>query len=413
MATTDVLIFDTTLRDGEQAPGNSLSPGGEAPTRPAARRARRGRHGGGVPRRVGGRLPQRAPDRHRDPAAGHRRAGPLPRARHRARRRGAPARRRGAGSTSSSRPPTCTSGRSSRPPGRRCSTRARAAIRQARQYTDDVEFSAEDASRTDPDFLCRVVEAAIEEGARTINLPDTVGYAMPDEYGAMFRDVLARVPGADRRGAERPLPRRPGPGRRQLARRHRRGRRARWSARSTASASGPATPRMEEIVMASHVRGAALGFRCNVETREIYRTSQLLSYLTGQLPPAQQGDRRPQRLRPRGRHPPARHAAERAHLRDHPARDGRHPALDAGAGQALGPPRARAPLSRAGLRPERAAAGRGVPAVHRARRPEARDPRRGPAGAGARELPRRARGVPAEPPAGGLRQRHARPPKCG
>src|SRR5580765_5621328 len=74
--------------------------------------------------------------------------------------------------------------------------RARAAIRQAREYTDDVEFSAEDASRTDPDFLCRIVEAAIQEGARTINLPDTVGYAMPGEYGDMFRMVLARVPGA-------------------------------------------------------------------------------------------------------------------------------------------------------------------------------------------------------------------------
>src|SRR5215207_4563827 len=76
--------------------------------------------------------------------------------------------------------------------------RARAAVRRARQFTDDVEFSAEDASRTDPDFLRRVVQAAIEEGATTINLPDTVGYAMPSEYGAMFRDVLARVPGADR-----------------------------------------------------------------------------------------------------------------------------------------------------------------------------------------------------------------------
>ena len=75
---------------------------------------------------------------------------------------------------------------------------ARRSIRQARQYTDDVEFSAEDASRTDLDYLCRVVEVAIAEGATTINLPDTVGYAMPDEYAGMFRAVRARVPGADR-----------------------------------------------------------------------------------------------------------------------------------------------------------------------------------------------------------------------
>src|SRR5438132_12646593 len=58
-----------------------------------------------------------------------------------------------------------------------CLARAEAAIRRARRYTDDVEFSAEDATRTDLDFLCRVVETAIAAGARTINLPDTVGYA--------------------------------------------------------------------------------------------------------------------------------------------------------------------------------------------------------------------------------------------
>src|SRR5206468_2933253 len=55
------------------------------------------------------------------------------------------------------------------------------AVRRARKYTDDVEFSAEDATRSDRDFLCRVVEAAIANGATTINLPDTVGYTVPDE----------------------------------------------------------------------------------------------------------------------------------------------------------------------------------------------------------------------------------------
>src|SRR5207249_10304605 len=65
-----------------------------------------------------------------------------------------------------------------------------------RGFTDDVEFSAEDASRTELDFLCRVIEAAIAEGATTINLPDTVGYALPVEYGAMFRAVRERVPDA-------------------------------------------------------------------------------------------------------------------------------------------------------------------------------------------------------------------------
>jgi 2-isopropylmalate synthase len=67
----------------------------------------------------------------------------------------------------------------------------------ARNYAADVEWSAEDGSRTEPDFLCRCVEAAIRAGATTINLPDTVGYTFPAEYGAMFRDLIESVPGAD------------------------------------------------------------------------------------------------------------------------------------------------------------------------------------------------------------------------
>src|SRR5439155_12196425 len=79
-----------------------------------------------------------------------------------------------------------------------CLERAGAAVKRARQYTDDVEFSAEDASRSDLDFLCRVVDAAIAEGATTIDLPDTVGYAMPNEYASMFRTVRERVPASDK-----------------------------------------------------------------------------------------------------------------------------------------------------------------------------------------------------------------------
>jgi 2-isopropylmalate synthase len=71
-------------------------------------------------------------------------------------------------------------------------------VRLARTYTDDVEFSAEDATRSDPDFLLQIVGAAIEAGATTINLPDTVGYSTPVEYRQMFETVRARVPGADR-----------------------------------------------------------------------------------------------------------------------------------------------------------------------------------------------------------------------
>ncbi len=71
-------------------------------------------------------------------------------------------------------------------------------VRRARRFTDDVEFSAEDATRSDRDFLCRVVEAAIENGAATINLPDTVGYGTVDETREFFADIIGRVPNADR-----------------------------------------------------------------------------------------------------------------------------------------------------------------------------------------------------------------------
>ena len=67
-------------------------------------------------------------------------------------------------------------------------------VRRARQFTDDVEFSAEDATRSDRDFLCRVVEAAIREGATTINLPDTVGYLTPEEIREFFDEIQRRVP---------------------------------------------------------------------------------------------------------------------------------------------------------------------------------------------------------------------------
>jgi 2-isopropylmalate synthase len=71
-------------------------------------------------------------------------------------------------------------------------------VRRARNFTDDVEFSAEDATRSARDFLCRVVEAAIANGATTINLPDTVGYGTPDETAEFFADIIRSVPNSDK-----------------------------------------------------------------------------------------------------------------------------------------------------------------------------------------------------------------------
>jgi 2-isopropylmalate synthase len=79
-----------------------------------------------------------------------------------------------------------------------CITSAVEAVRLARRFTDDVEFSAEDATRSDRDFLCRVIEAVIAAGCTTVNLPDTVGYATPDELRDFFREIISRVPNSDR-----------------------------------------------------------------------------------------------------------------------------------------------------------------------------------------------------------------------
>lgn len=73
-----------------------------------------------------------------------------------------------------------------------------AAVKLARQYTDDVEFSLEDASRSEFEFMCRMIESVIDAGARTINLPDTVGYAEPGEYGMMFRRLIETIPNSDK-----------------------------------------------------------------------------------------------------------------------------------------------------------------------------------------------------------------------
>ncbi len=75
---------------------------------------------------------------------------------------------------------------------------AKLAVRFARRFTDDVEFSPEDGYRSDPDFLCRVLEAVIKEGATTINIPDTVGYAVPELYGRFLLDLRERIPNSDK-----------------------------------------------------------------------------------------------------------------------------------------------------------------------------------------------------------------------
>ena len=162
-----------------------------------------------------------------------------------------------------------------------CIDAAMAAVRLARRYTDDVQFSAEDATRSDPEFLWRVVEAVIQSGARTINLPDTVGYSTPDEIRDFFSRLIQRVPSSDQ---------------------------VTWSthchddlglavANSLAALEGGArqvectingigeragNTSLEEVVMATRVRNDRLPYETAIDTRGLYPASQLLTAITGE-----------------------------------------------------------------------------------------------------------------------------------
>lgn len=155
----------------------------------------------------------------------------------------------------------------------------RAQVDRARNQVEDVEWSAEDGTRSDLDFLCRCVEAAIKAGATTINIPDTVGYTIPDEYEAIFRSVRERVPNADKaifsvhchndlglavantmaglRGGARQIE---------------------CTVNGIGERAGNAS--LEEVVMALKVRADILPYQSGVESTMLTRASRLVSAVT-------------------------------------------------------------------------------------------------------------------------------------
>ena len=162
-----------------------------------------------------------------------------------------------------------------------CLDAAVEAVRYARHHTFDVQFSAEDATRSDMDFLCRVVEAVIKAGANTINLPDTVGYATPDEIREFFTTIRTRVPHSDK----------------VVFSTHCHDDLGLAVANSIAAVQGGAhqiectvngigeragNASLEEIVMIFKVRQERLAYSTGVETRELFASSELLTRLTGQ-----------------------------------------------------------------------------------------------------------------------------------
>ena len=155
-----------------------------------------------------------------------------------------------------------------------------AGVKLARGYTSDVEFSAEDASRSDLDFLCRVVEATIEAGATTINIPDTVGYTTPDEFADFIRGIMNGTRGIEKvvlsvhchddlglavaNSLAAVLA-----GARQIE----------GAINGIGERAGNAS--IEEVVMSLYTRRDRYGLETGVNTEEIYRTSKLVSKLTG------------------------------------------------------------------------------------------------------------------------------------
>lgn len=158
-------------------------------------------------------------------------------------------------------------------------------IKRARRYTDDVEFSCEDAGRTDIDNLCRIVESAITAGATTINIPDTVGYTTPYQFGGIITSLYERVPNIDKAIISVHCHDDLGmsvansitaiqAGARQVE--------------GTINGLGEraGNTALEEVIMAIKLREQMLGVHTNINHKEIYRTSQLVSQLCNTPIPA-------------------------------------------------------------------------------------------------------------------------------
>ena len=154
------------------------------------------------------------------------------------------------------------------------------AVKRARDFTDNVEFSPEDAGRSDIDFLCRVIEAVIDAGATTINIPDTVGYNMPEQFGELIHQLITRIPNSDK----------------AIFSAHCHNDLGLATANSLAAVKAGArqvectinglgeragNTALEEVVMAVKTRQDYFDVDTQINTREILPTSRLVSNITG------------------------------------------------------------------------------------------------------------------------------------
>lgn len=154
------------------------------------------------------------------------------------------------------------------------------AVKKARNLCADVEFSCEDAGRSELDFLCRIIEAAIDAGARTINIPDTVGYAIPHQYGAMIGSLLERIPNADKAVFSVHCHNDLGLAvANSLAAVVAGARQVECTINGLGERAGNAA--LEEIVMAIKTRHDLLGVHTHIDTPHLLSTSRMVSSITG------------------------------------------------------------------------------------------------------------------------------------
>ncbi len=153
-------------------------------------------------------------------------------------------------------------------------------VRYARKFSDDVEFSPEDASRSEIDFLCRVVETVIKAGAKTVNIPDTVGYATPAEFGKLIKTIETKVPNSDKAIISVHCHNDLGLGvSNSLAAIQNGARQIECTINGLGERAGNAS--LEEIVMTLKTRQDIFKCATSINTAELYKASRLVSKLTG------------------------------------------------------------------------------------------------------------------------------------
>ncbi|MFI3189764.1 2-isopropylmalate synthase [Crenothrix sp. D3] len=154
------------------------------------------------------------------------------------------------------------------------------AVKRARQYTDDVEFSPEDAGRSEEDFLCRILEAVIDAGATTLNIPDTVGYSIPQQFGATIKNLIQRIPNSDKAIFSVHCHNDLGLAvANSLSAVMNGARQVECTINGLGERAGNAS--LEEVVMAIKTRHDVFDCQTRIDTREILTCSKLVSSITG------------------------------------------------------------------------------------------------------------------------------------